>query len=136
MRPINEQSHYRRCHECRHIDQYVGNTIPQCRCHECGSADTRRLNHEPPLWDGTKGGRRGLYVPDQVAKCPECGDGIVARCHAWQDGGRPVAESIELECISEWRDDTPYHEFTQDKWQPIRNAIYRWCGARVDYPKP
>lgn len=87
-----------------------------------------------PLWqrNGDKD-TRGIYVPKCIAVCPECGGEIQARSMEWEaDTGRPVATGIELDCV-DYLIHEGGHSFAQDKWQPVRDAVAKWCGARVDY---
>lgn len=131
------EPHFRRCWDCGHIDRYADGTIPECLCRKCKSADTRRMKNEPPLWK-LKDDQRGLYVPQNVALCPECGDDLIARSMEWeQESGRPVATGIEIECVSFLRESLDQsanaHEFRQCDWQGVRDKIAKWCSARVDY---
>ena len=122
--------HFRRCHDCGHIDRYADAVIPECLCRKCQSADTRRMKHAPPLWHGS-----GVYIPQRVALCPECGDDLTCRATEWeQESGRPVATGLEIECVSFFKDaHWNRHEFKQSDWQPVRDAVAKWCGARVDF---
>mgnify|MGYP000903357993 CR=1 FL=1 len=87
------------------------------------------------LWGND--GAKGCYVPKLIAVCPECGGELAARSGSWEtQTGRPVAESIELDCMNDLRDGKAGHRWFQSDWQPVRNRIYRWCNARVDYPNP
>lgn len=131
--------HYRRCWSCGAINLHSDNIAPEVCCKRCRSQDTRLMKNEPPLWAGTKGGQKGLYVPDNIGKCPECSMSLIATCYEWQaDNGRPVATGIELTCIShiseEGRDKRECHRNEQSMWQPVRDAVVKWCDARVDFP--
>jgi len=132
---------YRRCWECGAINLHADSITPEVCCKRCGSQDTRRMKSEPPLWNITPSSRngRGVYVSDKIGKCPECGDGLIATCYEHEaDSGRPVATGIELTCLCFLRDDADQkrdsHQYTQSKWQPVRDAVAKWCDARVDYP--
>lgn len=131
--------HYRRCWDCSAISLHGDNVTPEVCCKRCGSQDTRLMKNEPPLWTGLGSIRegRGLYVPESIAKCPECGDSLIAECTAWEtDTGRPLATSIELSCMCDMRAGTfeVNHRWSQSKWQPVRDAVVKWCDARVDFP--
>lgn len=99
--------------------------------HELSSANPRHR----PLWQSESNpDGRGIYVPKCVATCPECQGELQARSMSWeQETGRPIAEAIELDCVDYLSHDSR-HSFTQDKWQPVRDAVAKWCDARVDYP--
>jgi DNA-directed RNA polymerase subunit RPC12/RpoP len=129
--------HYRRCWECGAINLHSDNVTPEVCCKRCGSRDTRLMKNEPPLWTGTIGEKRGLYVPDEVAKCPECKSSLIAECIEHEaETGRPVATGIELDCI-QFLSDSMYgsaHSYRQSDWQPVRDAVVKWCDARQDYP--
>jgi len=85
------------------------------------------------LW-GDKG-HKGCYLPREVAACPECGGEIAVRAMSYESQtGRPVAESIEFDCMNDLRCGKLSHRWFQSDWQPVRDRIYRWCHARVDYP--
>lgn len=98
------------------------------------------MKNEPPLWIGLGSIRegRGLYVPPQIAKCPECGEELIAKCLEHEvETGRPVSTGIEIDCLSFIRDggfQTTMHKFRQSDWQPMRDAVVKWCDARVDFP--
>jgi predicted RNA-binding Zn-ribbon protein involved in translation (DUF1610 family) len=127
--------HHRRCWACKSINLHLSDVTPGVCCPECGSQDTRKLKSEPPLWDVPESirNKRGLYVPTQTAVCPECGDGLIATCtvHHLADG-RPAVEGIEVECVSEMREDAnpKPHGYAQSTWQPVREAVVKWCDAR------
>jgi hypothetical protein len=133
------QVHFRRCWDCGAINRHSDNIAPEVCCKRCKSQDTRKMKNEPPLWIGIGSIRegRGLCVPDEVAKCPECNRGLIAECHDHDtETGRPAATGIELTCLSEKvdREDASHHSFRQDEWQPVRDAVAKWCDARVDFP--
>lgn len=122
--------HYRRCWECGAINLHADNYGPEVACKKCRSMDTRLLRNGPPLW----GIGPGIYVPRGIAKCPECQSELVAQCIQCDEEGRPIATGIELDCVKGLHEACVSHTFSQDKWQPIRDAVSRWCDARVDYP--
>lgn len=131
------EPHFRRCFDCGAINEHEDNVVPHVNCKRCGSQDTRQMKNEPPLWIGFGSIRegRGLYVADKVAVCPECGSGLIAECREHEKAtGRPVATGIELSCLKEMEGKV-IHGFSQSLWQPVRDAVVRWCDARVDYPK-
>ena len=134
------EQHFRRCWDCGAINKHSDNVAPEVCCKRCGSQDTRKMKNEPPLWIGFPSSRRGrgLYVPDQVAKCHECGDGLIAECNEHEtQTGRPVATGIEIACLCHMRAGSfeVNHKWSQDKWQPVRDAVSKWCDARCDYPE-
>lgn len=97
--------------------------------YELSAADQRHR----PLWRWGED-TRAIYVPKFVAICPECQGELQARSMEWEQAtGRPVATGIELDCI-DYLSHESGHSFTQDKWQPVLDAVYKWCDARVDYP--
>jgi hypothetical protein len=71
-------------------------------------------------------------VPESVAVCPECSKGLIAVAGAWSEDGRPAVEGIDIECVSEMREDAnpKPHGYAQSKWQPVREAVAKWCDAR------
>lgn len=76
----------------------------------------------------------GIYVPQAIAKCPECGGELAAKAMAFTANDTPIASSIELDCMNDLRDGKPCHKWYQSTWQPIRDAITKWCGAFVERP--
>jgi hypothetical protein len=77
-----------------------------------------------PLWNGSQ-----YPVPKHVATCPECLGELVARSMEWEtETGRPVASSIEIDCLGEIRQ---RHDWKQHLWQPVRDAIAKWADART-----
>lgn len=123
------EQHYRRCWDCGHINTYASGIIPECLCRKCKSADTRKMKNEPPLW----GESFGVYVPEQIAVCPECGEGLIAECHEHEaESGRPIATGIEVQCLCRVRAGSfeVNHRWHQSQWQPVRDAIAKWCDAR------
>ena len=92
--------------------------------------DAARPRPTRPLWQWEgRADTRGVYVPKEVAACPECGGELTARAMAWDGDGRPEAAAIELDCI-DYLSHESGHRFTQDKWQPVRDAVAKWCDAR------
>ena len=87
-----------------------------------------------PLWQWPgKKDTRGVYVPVSIARCPECSGEIQARSMEWEEEtGRPTATGIELDCV-DYLSHESGHSFTQDKWQPVRDAVAKWCNARIDF---
>jgi len=79
-----------------------------------------------PLRYGTEAG-----VPTTVARCPECGSALFARASAWrEDDGTPLASAIEFDCIDDVEEVN--HLYWQSDWQPVRDAIAKWCEAVKD----
>jgi len=82
------------------------------------------------LWKGA----RNCYVPKEVAVCPECGGELAARSMSNEvDTGRPIASAIEFDCMNDCRGGIS-HRWYQSTWQPIRDAVTVWSGARKDGP--
>lgn len=81
------------------------------------------------LWFGGECG-----VPPTLATCPECGATLLARAMQWEQAtGRPASQAIELYCQNEFNNARiAMHGWTQDKWQPVRDAVAAWCGASMD----
>jgi hypothetical protein len=77
----------------------------------------------------------GIFVPQAIAKCPECGGELAARAMAFTASDTPIASSIELDCMNDLRDGKPCHKWYQSTWQPIRDAVVKWCGAKVERPE-
>ncbi len=76
------------------------------------------------LWHGV-----GCYVPPGVAVCPECGLELTARALGYVAAtGRPIAASIEIECLGDMNG-LQSHRWYQSEWQPVRDAIVKWCDA-------
>jgi predicted RNA-binding Zn-ribbon protein involved in translation (DUF1610 family) len=124
--------HHRRCWACKSINLHLSDVTPGVCCPECGSQDTRRMKNEPPLWNVAESHRnkRGLYVPESVAVCPECSKGLIAVAGAWSEDGRPVASAIEIDCVRAMAENDWEHKGNQSKWQPVRDAVAKWCDAR------
>jgi hypothetical protein len=123
--------HYRRCWDCGSISLHSDSITPEVCCKRCGSQDTRAFSNLPPLW----GVGPGIYLPKGIAKCPECGHELIAQCIEHEAGtGRPVATGIELDCVASMHEAKLSHSFAQDKWQPVRDTVVKWCDARVDFP--
>ncbi len=81
-----------------------------------------------PLYHGS-----GCYVPLEVAKCPECGAELTARSMQWNAAtGEPHGEYIDICCTA---DPDLNHHYHQDRWQPVRDAIVRWCRAYTEPPR-
>jgi DNA-directed RNA polymerase subunit RPC12/RpoP len=122
--------HYRRCWDCGAISLHADNVTPEVLCKRCGSQDTRMIRNLPPLW----GTGPGIYIPKGIAKCPECQGELVADCTVNDPKtGRPIATGIELDCVASMHEARLSHSFAQSKWQPVRDAVAKWCDARVDF---
>ena len=39
---VDKMSH-RKCHACGHVEFYIRDTLPWCKCWKCGSEDTRLI---------------------------------------------------------------------------------------------
>jgi hypothetical protein len=80
------------------------------------------------LWDSMTS--NGVYVPKQVAVCPECGGELTARATEWVAGTRQPTESgVEIDCLADMEREFE-HRYWQSDWQPVRDAITKWCKAR------
>jgi hypothetical protein len=82
-----------------------------------------------PLWHPRQ--PDWVAIPDNIAVCPECGDDLVADAQSWQmSDGRPVTYGLIIECVSEdFPSLRPKHRNRQSDWQPVRDAVAKWCGA-------
>ena len=40
---------WRQCWNCGHVGVYAKQKLPECRCHECESADTRLMKQQTEL---------------------------------------------------------------------------------------
>lgn len=38
---------FRKCFDCKHIAYYYDDILPYCKCHKCGSEDTRKMPKPP-----------------------------------------------------------------------------------------
>lgn len=84
---------------------------------------------KPPraLWFGRK-----CCVPAVVAVCPECRGELAAEALQWDSKtGQPSASSIEIDCLKDLRNvqRETTHYGRQSDWQPVRDAVAKWCGA-------
>ena len=78
-----------------------------------------------PLWHGS-----GCYVPREIAKCPECGSELQAKSNGWVAAtGQPNGSDIDVYCAN---DPDLNHRFWQSDWQPVMDAIRKWCKATND----
>ena len=67
------------------------------------------------------------YVPTDVAVCPECGAQLHAESTAWgTEHGEPDIGSLLVDCVD---DPECEHRHWQSDWQPVIDAIEKWCGA-------
>lgn len=74
---------------------------------------------------------RGAYVPKEVAVCPECDGELMARAHAWDTAtGVALAADLQIDCVRDAA--RMQHRYWQSDWQPVRDAVRKWCGARVE----
>ena len=82
------------------------------------------------------GGHTGL--PPEIAICPECGANLYVYSHEWVDEtGQPIATGLQVDCMLEYDTDNEYmHRFHQSDWQPVIDAIRKWCGAISDEETP
>jgi hypothetical protein len=76
---------------------------------------------------------QGVYVPKEVAVCPECRGELAARSMEWEaETNRPTEVGIELDCMNDLRDGKRLHRWWQSDWQCVRDRIAKWCGARKE----
>jgi len=81
-------------------------------------------DNNKPLWRG-----KSSTVPRAIAICPECQGTLAARSLEWDAAsGRPEASAIELDCEHDCRGGKTHRHFQSD-WQPVRDAIAKWCKA-------
>ena len=74
------------------------------------------------LWYGGS-----ALVPVQVAICPECGAQLFAECTAWgTENGEPDKGAVMVDCVD---DPDCEHRHWQCDWQPVVDAVEKWCGA-------
>lgn len=66
-------------------------------------------------------------VPHEVANCPECGGQLVAQSYEYEvAGGTPTIGGVVVDCDL----DPDYkHRYYQSDWQPVLDAVLKWCGA-------
>lgn len=138
-----DRGHYGTIRSCGGDDGTYYGVKLDCHDAEVGYSeyelDAARPRPTKPLWQYEgQSDQRGVYVPQEVAVCPECDGELIARAMEWEsETGRPVATGIELECrreLAEEPTDTS-HRWTQDRWQRVRDSVATWCGARVDFGK-
>ena len=69
----------------------------------------------------------GCYTPKTIAICPECDGELYARSFAWdEETGRPIGSALDINC----REDPELnHRWHQSDWQPVIDAIRKWCNA-------
>ncbi|MAW08341.1 MAG: hypothetical protein CME61_08715 [Halobacteriovoraceae bacterium] len=66
-------------------------------------------------------------VPLSVAKCPECGAQLHAESTVWgAERGEPNTGDVMVDCTA---DPECEHRHWQCDWQPVVDAVERWCGA-------
>lgn len=67
-------------------------------------------------------------IPATVAKCPECGDLLLADfCDTDCETGLALADSVTLQCMSEdFEDPETCHRHWQSEWQPVIDKIQGW----------
>jgi len=76
---------------------------------------------KPLLYGGS------LLVPPEVAVCPECGAQLFAESTAWgTEHGEPDQGAVMVDCVE---DPNCEHRHWQCDWQPVVDAIEKWCGA-------
>lgn len=77
----------------------------------------------------------GIFVPDEIAKCPECGGVLIVQAHAWQEPtGLPIADDLDISCINDSLNDDEappqlWHKHRQSEWQPVIDDVRKWTCA-------
>ena len=67
------------------------------------------------------------YVPIDIAVCPECGAQLHAESTGWGAvNGEPNIGALMIDCVD---DPECEHRHWQCDWQPVINAVEKWCGA-------
>ena len=82
--------------------------------------------NRPPLYRGGE-----ASVPREIAVCPECQGSLTARSQEWEiDTGRPNAAALAVDCDADTgRDEEWNHSYWQSDWQPVIDAVAKWCDA-------
>lgn len=80
--------------------------------------------------------RPWVKVPRTIAECPECGGGLCVVANAWdEETGQPTGSALQIECEHddpESDDESLEHRWWQSDWQPVVDAVRKWCGASED----
>ena len=66
-----------------------------------------------------------VAVPQDVAKCPECGSQLEACVDGWSEGS---GHSIDLLCKADEESESA-HRFFQSDWQPVTDAVKAWANS-------
>lgn len=83
------------------------------------------VNDNQPAWFGAR-----WNVPPDVATCPECGAKLTAQAMAWDElTGQPIGSDLQVDCV---KDINMRHRWWQSDWQPVLDAIRKWCDATKD----
>ncbi len=78
-----------------------------------------------------------VWVPNQVAVCPECRGRLLVQCDGWEDAtGKPIETCISVDCENEPDPDDPdwedkRHRGYQSDWQPVIDRVRAWALRRV-----
>lgn len=105
---------FRKCFDCKHIAYYYDDVLPYCKCHKCGSDDTRKVE-----------------TPD----CLICMDSGVVDSGGSDEAGRFI--DVQCECRDKSENDKRifyelqrYHKLTSDK-----DLIDVLCVGLAEYIK-
>lgn len=73
-------------------------------------------------------GSRVSEIPGSISACPECGGKLFAEAidHIIESGA-PTTGGLNVGCIAD--DDVMMHRYWQSDWQPVVDAVAKWCGA-------
>lgn len=77
----------------------------------------------------------GVYVPETIAVCPECGGVLVVLAHAWDEAtGLPLAVDLDIDCTADPLNDDDsapwlWHKHRQSDWQPVVDSVRKWTCA-------
>lgn len=90
-----------------------------------------------PVPEGLKMGQphSGVYVPETIATCPECGGVLVVQAHAWDEASNvPLSDGLDIDCVSDPLNDDEsaphlWHKHRQSDWQPVIDDIRKWTCA-------
>lgn len=79
-----------------------------------------------------------VEVPDRVAKCPECGRGLMVQVNGCEAATGLLHEDdmIEVECVNEPDPDDPEyadkaHRWWQGEWMPTLDRVRKWAKANL-----
>jgi hypothetical protein len=57
---------------------------------------------------------------------------LFAIAHEWETAtGTPTVEGLQIDCEKETdEDEETNHRWWQSEWQPVRDAVAKWAGAK------